>query len=84
MHDHQYLYFSQLDGAANRKTEIWGVFAKQSGLLLGRISWFGRWRQYAFFPERGTVFNPDCLVAITDLALDRTKAHRESLKRKKV
>lgn len=31
---------------------------------LGVIKWFGRWRQYAFFPETGTVFNTECLKDI--------------------
>jgi len=28
---------------------------------LGIIKWYSRWRQYAFFPETGTIFNTECL-----------------------
>jgi hypothetical protein len=34
---------------------------------LGRIKWFGRWRQYAFFPEPGTVWNPECMDDVTSV-----------------
>ena len=37
------------------------VNSKLHGDKLGTIKWFGRWRQYAFFPEAGTVFNTECL-----------------------
>ena len=33
-------------------------------IRLGIIKWFGRWRQYAFFPEKDTVFNVGCLSDI--------------------
>jgi len=29
--------------------------------LLGEIKWFGRWKQYSFFPESDTVWNRECL-----------------------
>ena len=43
------------------KTKIAGVWSKKSGDRLGIIKWYSRWRQYAFFPENGTLFNTDCL-----------------------
>ena len=44
-----------------RKTSVVGVYSTLHGDLLGQIKWFGRWRQYAFFPGAGTAWNPDCL-----------------------
>ena len=46
-----------LNGAKTRTVEVWSVH----GAILGTIKWFGRWRQYAFFPADGTIFNPECL-----------------------
>ena len=43
------------------KTKVIGVWSKKSGEILGEIKWFGRWRQYSFFPRPETIFNKDCL-----------------------
>jgi len=43
------------------KTKVIGVLSKLHGSRLGTIKWFGRWRQYTFSPESGTVFNVECL-----------------------
>lgn len=59
----EYLEFRDETPAA-RKTNIIGVYSRSSGDLLGRIKWFGRWRQYVFFPEPGTIWNPECLDAV--------------------
>ncbi|MFL5954829.1 MAG: hypothetical protein ACJ76I_12055 [Gaiellaceae bacterium] len=62
-----YLLFAlNAEASAGRKTEVWHVCAARDGSRLGVIKWFGRWRQYAFFPEPGTVFNPECLDAINE------------------
>lgn len=45
------------------KTLIVEIFSRDH-TLLGYIKWFERWRQYAFFPESGMVFNSDCLFTI--------------------
>lgn len=37
------------------------VTSKRHLGVLGEIKWFGRWRQYAFFPEEQTIWNPECL-----------------------
>jgi len=48
----------------NPKTEIYDVVAKEDGFILGKIKWFGRWRQYAFFASPETVFEKTCLSDI--------------------
>ena len=40
------------------------VKSKLHGDKLGSIRWFGKWRQYAFFPEKVTIFNIECLSDI--------------------
>jgi hypothetical protein len=42
------------------RTEQYGVFSALHGDRLGTVKWYGAWRQYAFFPERETVWNRDC------------------------
>jgi hypothetical protein len=43
------------------RTEVHGVFSALHGDRLGTVKWYGAWRQYAFFPERETVWNHACL-----------------------
>lgn len=60
-----------------RKTQVWAVRSAMHGDPLGTIRWFGRWRQYTFFPEPGTTFNPACLTEISDRCAALTTAHRK-------
>lgn len=55
----KYLEFELLE--QKPKTKVIGVWSKKSSNILGTIKWFVRWRQYAFFPQTGTVFNVECL-----------------------
>lgn len=48
------------------KTLMVGVFATRNQTKLGIIKWLGRWRQYAFFPEPETAFNPECMKDISE------------------
>lgn len=64
MTDNSYLRFVERPPAEGRKTKTVSVIATRDSALLGEIKWFGRWRQYAFFPYHDTIFNPDCLDSI--------------------
>ena len=55
----KYLEFRLLE--EKPKTKVIGVFSRYAGIKLGVIKWYARWRQYAFFPENGTIFNVECL-----------------------
>lgn len=57
------------------KTRIWRVRNMQSRIDLGRIRWFGRWRQYSFFPDDELVFEKTCLRTIADFCERATKRH---------
>lgn len=60
----KYLMFRPVENHEG-KTEIWSVDSKSGGFPLGQIKWFGRWKQYCFYPARVTVFNIDCLRDIS-------------------
>lgn len=47
------------------KTKVWDIHALQNDELLGSVRWFGRWRQYCFYPSRATIWNADCLNDVT-------------------
>lgn len=60
----KYLEFKQVP--YNGKTKRFEVISKNHGYSLGRISWYGNWRQYIFSPVFETIWNKDCLKDIQD------------------
>lgn len=54
----------------NPRTWIYLVRAKQDHILLGIIKWYPSWRQYAFYPEQGTVFEKTCLEDIRHFCIE--------------
>jgi len=58
------------------KTEVWGVYPKNSAELIGVIKWFPNWRHYCFFPEKDTVFSDGCQLAIGFFIMDLNKNKR--------
>ena len=62
------------------KTKVFYVFAENNAVL-GEIRWFGRWRQYSFFPNN-SVFEKQCLQDIVDflkeLAEERKKMNSKN------
>jgi len=80
----QYIYFKKI--AEGSKTSIWECKNNKSSAVLGRVKWYGPWRQYCFFPEpfADLVFNKGCLEDIcrfikemTDLKNDKDKANKK-------
>jgi hypothetical protein len=61
--DSKYLTFTRIT-LSGRKTPIIQVRSKSSGIRLGTIAWFGRWRQFCFYPYPETVFNSGCMSDI--------------------
>lgn len=74
-----HLTFTYLGIRPKKKTGAWEVRSARTGMRLGNIKWYGPWRQYAFFPDQLTIWNPDCLRALADRCEEETKAHRLGL-----
>ena len=61
------------------KTGRYDVMAKRyPGMCLGEIRWFGRWRQYTFFPYPDSVFNNECLRDIAEFLDELMAARRKA------
>ncbi len=54
------------------------ILIKGPSGLLGEIKWFARWRQYAFFPHEGTVWNQECMADVM-LMIDSLMLERKQL-----
>ena len=61
----------------NRKTGIWEVVSKSQGTALGHISWYGSWRQYAFFPKQQTTYSSGCMEDIASFIRERMEERRK-------
>ena len=65
---------------AGRKTCYYTIHSKSSGGLLGRIQWYGAWRQFCFFPEPGSLWNAGCLADIQTF-IDRLMRERKEARK---
>lgn len=65
------------------RTLVWDVLARQGGDNLGYVAWFGRWRNYAFFPNANLVFDKNCLRDIAAFCEHHSAEHRKNSKAKK-
>lgn len=75
MDESTYLRFERDQTRETGTTQVWLVISSRHGNVLGRISWFGRWRQYAFHPEPDTVWNVACLADVA-IVVNRLMAER--------
>lgn len=61
----EYLRFFEGVSASGRTKDIM-IYSARRVELLGRIAWFGRWRQYAFYPMTATVWNHQCMWEVME------------------
>lgn len=59
----RYMSARMLPQLLGSKTKVWDILNKRSGANLGRVRWFGPWRQYCFFTEETSpaIFSAGCL-----------------------
>ena len=74
MRESKWIYFEVFH--KGEKTYKWFVIARKDDSVLGEIRWFGRWRQYAFFPIIGSAFNPDCMDHISEFIRSEMEARK--------
>ncbi len=75
----KWLTFSEPMASKSGKTSIWALYSGKddSDLWIGEIKWFSRWRRYAFFPDRDTIYEQDCLRDIAQFCEDKTREHKK-------
>lgn len=71
-----FIRFGAIGKSATGLTLIFDVYTNdEKGTVLGQVKWFPKWRAYAFFPEKRTVFEKRCLRCIADYCEFMTRAH---------
>jgi len=76
--DSKWLVFDLILREKDRKTDRWLVNKKETEELLGEVRWFGRWRQYCYFPEPGVdvVLAASCLEDLAEFIQKRMQERR--------
>jgi len=74
----EYKYFTvkQQPLQPGRKTHVYLVINNREKYTIGRIEWYGPWRQFCFFPDAGTVWSAGCLDDIQDMLRSLAKPAR--------
>jgi len=62
----EYQYINFIKQESKTKTDVFNIVSVSGRNILGQIKWFGRWRQYCFFPSNKTIFNKGCLEDINN------------------
>ncbi len=75
----KYLYF-QMANKHNPASWIVDVIADDGDVKLGQIRYYAHWRQYAFYPEDGTVYEKTCLTEITKFVVMMNDVQKKGLK----
>jgi hypothetical protein len=72
----EFIQFNRCIMEDKRKTEYWEIYSTSNFALLGTISWFGRWRRYAFRPNENTWWDEGCLRLISRMISGRMAARK--------
>jgi len=60
----EYKYFELVKTSGTLKTDVYNIVGKRNEFILGRIKWYGPWRQYCLHSISGIVLNTGCLTDI--------------------
>jgi hypothetical protein len=74
----RWIEFVLVGTSTTGKTSVWEVRTRDGGVLLGHVTWFGRWRCYAFSPKPNTVYEQCCLRDLAAFCDARTAEHRRA------
>ena len=71
-----YIKFWKEPRNPKKKTDTYFV-ANNNDIPLGNISWFSRWRKYAFYPYSDMVFEEICLKEIAEFIQQETYNYKK-------
>lgn len=82
MGPYEYIEVRKAPQDPKRKTPIYEIRNKHSGSNIGTVAWYGRWRQFCFFPFGATIWSTGCLDDLKDViakAMDERRRVKKGL-----
>lgn len=73
---YEYIHFEKI--AEKPKTSIWLCLRNRNNEELGKVKWYGSWRQYCYFSKGMAVYNKGCLSDIIDFIQQLMAERREN------
>lgn len=71
----RYNYVHFVEVVKKAKTSVWTCRNNRTGGELGRIRWYGPWRQYCYFPVTQAVYSKGCLADIAAFLKEVSDQH---------
>jgi len=72
---YQHIHFIKVD--QKPRTSVWTCRNNRTGGELGRIRWYGPWRQYCYFPVAQAVYSQGCLQDICSFLAELAKERKQ-------
>jgi len=64
--EYEYLRFVEKSKPVNRKKGTYSCRNRKSNAEIGKVRWYGPWRQYCYFPTIQAAYSDGCLQDIAD------------------
>jgi len=74
----EFLQFVALPQVA-RRTPSYSIRSRRDDSELGLVTWYPRWRAFAFFPHPLAVYSSGCLLCINRLIAEEKARHRTEI-----
>ena len=72
----KWIRFVYIGTSPSGKTKKWEVRAKEDEIIVGYITWYGRWKGYVFSAtDEYTIFEKTCLRDIANFIEEQTVLH---------
>jgi hypothetical protein len=66
MKKYKHIYINELPGENRDDKPVYGIFNNNSNVMIGLLSFYGKWKQYVFESAPDCIFSASCLKDVID------------------
>jgi hypothetical protein len=74
----RYLRFEMVEKKPTTEVYVVSSLKKFDTEVLAKISWYGKWRRYVFYPSEGTLFDAACLGEVKEFIDNLMKERKQA------